>query len=100
MLLSCRAGIIPLVLNRDIGGPIGKSVSDVAKVFTALNDFSMFPNGVDPRSVLVLLECFSARRQQRCWLAVPVKVCWQRHLVPMSQDAAMLLLQCHNQQGV
>ena len=58
--LSFRAGIIPLVLNRDIGGPIGKSVSDVAKVFTAINDFSMFPNGVDPRSVLHLLKCFSA----------------------------------------
>ena len=48
----CRAGIIPLELNRDIGGPIGRSVSDVAKVFTALTDFSMFPNGVDPRSVV------------------------------------------------
>ena len=59
-LICFRAGIIPLVLNRDIGGPIGKSVSDVAKVFTALTDFSMFPNGVDPRSVVLLLKCFPA----------------------------------------
>eukprot|EP00891_Asterochloris_glomerata_P007203 jgi/Astpho2/7203/Aster-01521 len=49
---TSRAGIIPLELNRDIGGPIGRSVSDVAKVFTALTDFSMFPNGVDPRDTV------------------------------------------------
>ncbi len=46
---QCRAGIIPLVLNRDIGGPIGRTVTDVAKLFTALTDFSMFPEGYDPR---------------------------------------------------
>ena len=47
--LQCRAGIIPLQLNRDIGGPIGRTVTDVAKLFTALTDFSMFPQGYDPR---------------------------------------------------
>ncbi|KAL0042039.1 hypothetical protein WJX77_001435 [Trebouxia sp. C0004] len=46
---TSRAGIIPLVLNRDIGGPIGRTVTDVAKLFTALTDFSMFPQGYDPR---------------------------------------------------
>ncbi|KAL3141374.1 hypothetical protein ABBQ32_004954 [Trebouxia sp. C0010 RCD-2024] len=46
---TSRAGIIPLVLNRDIGGPIGRTVSDVATLFTALTDFSMFPEGFDPR---------------------------------------------------
>jgi hypothetical protein len=29
----CRAGIIPLFLNRDIGGPMGRTVEDVARVF-------------------------------------------------------------------
>lgn len=47
--MCCRAGIIPLVLNRDIGGPMGRSVADVARLFTALTDFSMFPEGFDPR---------------------------------------------------
>ena len=47
--MECRAGIIPLQLNRDIGGPIGRTVTDVAKLFTALTDFSMFPEGYDPR---------------------------------------------------
>ena len=47
--LSRRAGIIPLQLNRDIGAPIGRTVTDVAKLFTALTDFSMFPEGYDPR---------------------------------------------------
>lgn len=46
---ACRAGVIPLVLNRDIAGPIGRSVSDVATLFTAITDFSMFPEGYDPR---------------------------------------------------
>ena len=46
---GCRAGVIPLVLNRDIAGPIGRSVSDVATLFTAITDFSMFPEGYDPR---------------------------------------------------
>ncbi|KAL3161962.1 hypothetical protein ABBQ38_009042 [Trebouxia sp. C0009 RCD-2024] len=46
---TSRAGIIPLQLNRDIGGPIGRTVSDVATLFTALTDFSMFPEGFDPR---------------------------------------------------
>ncbi|DBA85173.1 TPA: hypothetical protein ACH3X2_005886 [Trebouxia sp. C0005] len=46
---TSRAGIIPLQLNRDIGGPIGRTVTDVAKLFTALTDFSMFPQGYDPR---------------------------------------------------
>ena len=36
-------------LNRDVGGPIGRTVTDVAKLFTALTDFSMFPQGYDPR---------------------------------------------------
>lgn len=49
MVLSCRAGIIPLVLNRDIGGPMGRTVTDVARLFTALTDFTMFPEGYDPR---------------------------------------------------
>ncbi|KAK9817271.1 hypothetical protein WJX72_012093 [[Myrmecia] bisecta] len=31
--LTSRAGIIPLILNRDIGGPIGRTVTDVARVF-------------------------------------------------------------------
>lgn len=47
--MCCRAGIIPLVLNRDIGGPIGRTVEDVARLFTAFTDFSMFPEGFDPR---------------------------------------------------
>ena len=47
--MCCRAGIIPLVLNRDIGGPMGRTVADVATLFTALTDFSMFPEGFDPR---------------------------------------------------
>ena len=38
-----------MVLNRDIGGPIGRTVADVATLFTALTDFSMFPEGFDPR---------------------------------------------------
>lgn len=37
------------MLNRDIGGPIGRTVTDVAKLFTAMTDFSMFPEGYDPR---------------------------------------------------
>ncbi|GAQ83619.1 Amidase family protein [Klebsormidium nitens] len=31
--ITSRAGIIPLILNRDIGGPMGRTVTDVAKVF-------------------------------------------------------------------
>lgn len=49
MLAVSRAGVIPLVLNRDIAGPMGRSVADVATLFTALTDFSMFPEGYDPR---------------------------------------------------
>ena len=84
-----RAGIIPLVLNRDIGGPIGKSVSDVAKVFTALTDFSMFPNSVDPRSVVLLLECCSAGSLKQLYTWRPAgRGIWS----PCFSIPAMLLL--------
>jgi len=34
--LTSRDGIVPLVLNRDIGGPLMRTVEDAAKVFTVI----------------------------------------------------------------
>jgi amidase len=34
--LTSRAGIIPLSFDRDVGGPIGRTVEDVAKVFNVI----------------------------------------------------------------
>lgn len=43
--LTSRAGIVPLRLSWDTGGPIGRTVTDVAKVFSVLT-------GYDPRDPL------------------------------------------------
>ncbi|KAK9833248.1 hypothetical protein WJX84_007937 [Apatococcus fuscideae] len=37
--LTSRTGIVPLDLSRDIGGPIGRTVRDVAKLFTYITGY-------------------------------------------------------------
>ncbi|KAK9838224.1 hypothetical protein WJX84_012014 [Apatococcus fuscideae] len=46
--LTSRTGIVPLDLARDIGGPIGRTVRDVAKLFT----YIVGPDPTDPLTSL------------------------------------------------
>ncbi len=51
VLNSCRSGIVPLDLGRDTGGPLGRTVRDVAKLLTYITG----PDPKDPLSNLSTL---------------------------------------------
>ena len=65
----------------------------MAKVFTALTDFTMFPDGVDPRSVATLMRCCSADRLQQPSCCALQEVSWLSASAPYVLPHASIQLQ-------